>query len=274
MSFANFLKEYEPEVYAEYAMEIFGRDTVGKRGSVISKESFKETIDKDKRFAVPEHTQRISDLDDSHPAKRYILQRQIPTEHHSHLYYTDNFQTFVSNYENKEVSTTARIIIPLYDKEYNLIGFQGRSMPWNVGEVRYITIKMVETFPKIYGLHRMNNDWNIVYVVEGPFDAMFLNNTIAMMGSNVDHEDVLRFTKKKDIVYILDNEPRSKDIQRKLKDLISNERKVVIWPEYIKEKDINEMILSGYTKEQIHSIIKENTASGIKAEALYSEWRR
>ena len=37
-------------------------------------------------------------------------------------------------------------------------------------------------------------------------------------------------------------------------------------PEYVKEKDINEMILSGKSKSEIQKIINENVYSGIKSQ--------
>ena len=275
MSFANFLKEYEPETYAEYALELFGRDKVGKRGSAISAESFSSTIDKEKRFEIPPNTERISNLPEDHAAYRYLTTRKIPQEHFAHIFYTDNFEQFVSEYNvDKEVTDTPRIIIPFYDRNYNLQGFQGRAMPWNFGEIRYITIKLNERFPKIYGLHRLNKNQSVVYVTEGPLDSLFLPNAVAMMGADLEHDTILSYTKQKEVVYIFDNEPRSREIQRRLRDRIDEGRLVVIWPEHVEEKDINDLRLSGYTQKQILSIIKENTVSGMKAELLFSEWRK
>lgn len=275
MSFANFLKEYEPDVYAEYAMEIFGRDKVGRKGSTVSKEAFQSSVEKDKRFSIPAETQRISNLPKEHPAHKYLLSRLIPSEHFAHIFYTENFAKFVAQYDTeKEVSNTPRIIIPFYDREYNLMGFQGRAMPWNFSEIRYITIKLSETFPKIYGLHRLRKDRSVVYVTEGPLDSLFLPNGIAMMGADLDHSKILSLTQKKEVVYIFDNEPRSAEIQRRMKQRIDNGRLIVIWPDYVKEKDINQMIMNGYTKNQIQNIITENTVSGMKAKLLFGEWRK
>jgi hypothetical protein len=42
-----------------------------------------------------------------------------------------------------------------------------------------------DSHPKIYGLDKV--DWNkTVYIVEGPFDSMFIENSIAMVGADVD----------------------------------------------------------------------------------------
>ena len=49
---------------------------------------------------------------------------------------------------------------------------------------------------------------------------------------------------------------------------------MVIWPKSVVQKDINDMIVSGMTKEEIEKIIKENTFSGVEAKLKFSEWRK
>jgi len=47
-----------------------------------------------------------------------------------------------------------------------------------------------------------------------------------------------------------------------------------LWPDIIEEKDINDMIISGLTKEDIISIITDNTYSGLEAELEFTNWRK
>jgi hypothetical protein len=42
----------------------------------------------------------------------------------------------------------------------------------------------------------------------------------------------------------------------------------------MKCKDINDMVISGYTKEEIQEIITNNTLSGVAAKLRFAEWRR
>lgn len=282
MSFGNFLKEYAPETYQDYALEVFGKNKVRKKDKDISKKQFQRTNDLNKRFSLPENAQRISHLNDEHLAKKYLHQRKIPEEHFADIFYTDDFQKFMKQYEDmgksfpeaKNFTHTPKILFPFYDKSYNLLGFQARILPNEFNEIRFLTVKLYENIPKLYGLHRLNKNVGYVYVVEGPIDSLFLSNTIAMMGSDIPHETVVHETGTNNITYILDNEPRSKETKQKMKKLINKGYSVVVWPDYIKEKDINDMILAGYTQEQIISIIQERTAFGIKAELLFSEWRK
>ena len=49
---------------------------------------------------------------------------------------------------------------------------------------------------------------------------------------------------------------------------------MVLWPDDVKEKDINDMILSGKTKEEVQTIIKNNTYQGDMAKIRFSKWRK
>ena len=50
--------------------------------------------------------------------------------------------------------------------------------------------------------------------------------------------------------------------------------KIVIWPTNIKEKDINEMIMSGNSRNEILDIINSNTCSRLSATIKFKEWRK
>ena len=42
----------------------------------------------------------------------------------------------------------------------------------------------------------------------------------------------------------------------------------------MRHKDINDMIMAGYTKKQIQEIIDDNTFSGIAAQLRFAEWKK
>ena len=52
---------------------------------------------------------------------------------------------------------------------------------------------------------------------------------------------------------------------------IENHFNVVVWPEMIDSKDINDMVLAG---RNVMRIIKENTCSGLSAKAKFIAWKR
>jgi hypothetical protein len=124
-----------------------------------------------------------------------------------------------------------------------------------------------EDAPKIFGLDSI--DWNKpVVIVEGPIDSLFLDNAIAMAGA-----DSARF-KHESVVYCWDNEPRSPEIVKRIERAIEEGKSVVIFPNGIEEKDINDMVLGGKDPDEIQSIISNNTYNGLRAKAKLSEWRK
>ena len=100
---------------------------------------------------------------------------------------------------------------------------------------------------------------------------MFLPNAVAMVGASksVNLPDKLRM---RDVVFCLDNEPRSVEIVGMMQNLVAKEHKVFIPDNRLEEKDINEMILSG--KTNIKSIVDENTFSGLLAKTKLSQWKK
>ena len=81
-------------------------------------------------------------------------------------------------------------------------------------KIRYITIMLDESKPKVYGLDRID-PLQPVYVTEGPFDSHFIANAIAMCGSDVDLRSM-----DYQFVFTYDNEPRSKRDCSKIKATI------------------------------------------------------
>ena len=59
-----------------------------------------------------------------------------------------------------------------------------------------------------------------------------------------------------------------------LKEYLEENYDVVIWPEHVKEKDINEMILSGKTERDIKDLIAQNTFNGLLAKTKLLQWKK
>jgi len=201
----------------------------------------------------------INKLPSEHEAVQFINGRKIPNDD---LYYTEDLNKFLqgTKYENK-FKSKSYIIIPLRSK-YGLFGVQARRLD-NEGP-KYTTIKFVDC-ATIFGRNKIDNTKPII-VVEGPFDSMFVENSIAVTGSGITKIDF-----SGDFVYCLDNEPRSKQIVSIMKKLMKEDYKVVIWPDNIKQKDINDMVLAGI---DVNTVIRENIFSGPKALVKLSEWKK
>mgnify|MGYP003302507840 FL=1 len=158
------------------------------------------------------------------------------------------------------------MIIPFYDVDNNVFAIQGRA--FGKEQPKYLTLKLQENKQKIFGLERVNLHKRL-YVVEGPLDSLFLDNCIAAGGA-----DLQLPAENKDVVFIFDNEPRNKEIIDRMYKLIDKDYMIVIWPEGTKEKDINEMIIKGKTKEDLQKIISDNTYSGLSALTQLNSYKR
>ena len=158
------------------------------------------------------------------------------------------------------------MIIPFYDVDNEVFAIQGRA--FGKEQPKYITIKLQENKQKIYGLERVNFHKRL-HIVEGPLDSLFIDNCIASAGA-----DLILPVETKDVVFVFDNEPRNKQIIDRMYKIIDNGYMIVIWPENVKEKDINEMIIKGKTKQQIQENIFDNTYSGLSALTNLNTYKR
>jgi hypothetical protein len=267
-SFGNFLKTIDVALFKEYQLERYKNESSGN----ITKPDFSMARGLpvfEKKINLP----TIHSLDDNHSAKKYLLSRRIPEKYYDQLYYVDDFKSFVKttfpdNDTQQMKDDDARIVLPFYDRDKKLLGFQGRAV--GPSKIRYITIKQNEECKKIFGYDRVDLTKK-VYVVEGPFDSMFLSNSVAVMDANLSS---ISDTIKNNVVLVFDNEPRNKDVVKQIKRAIEKKYDVCIWPISIEQKDINDMILAGYTKENIEQIINQNTFNDLKAQLQFNTWRK
>lgn len=72
----------------------------------------------------------------------------------------------------------------------------------------------------------------------------------------------------------MDNEPRNKEICKQLEKYIESGYSVCMFPESVEEKDINEMILSGKTSDEIVELINTHTTQGVSAKLKFANWRK
>ena len=75
-------------------------------------------------------------------------------------------------------------------------------------------------------------------------------------------------------VIVMDNEPRNKEIVKQMGKYIEEGYSVCMFPDFVMEKDINEMILHGKTPGEILELINTNTFSSLEAKLRYGTWRK
>ena len=256
MTFSNFLKELDPVIHKQYVFERFKTNSTG-RGTVVEEPTFK--------FKPPKFKKKIKLplCSEVQRGREYLESRRLDPEK---FYWAEDFTEFVNSIKptfGSNVPKEPRIIIPLYYNK-DLIGVQGRSV--NPSPVKYITTIFYDDSPKIYGLDSIRRE-DPVFVTEGPFDSTFIRNSIAMCGAAGDD----RKWGVSNPVWVYDNEPRSKEIVQRISTTIDRGDKVVIWPNNIYEKDINDMVLSGHN---VQSIVESNIYDGLEANLKFNNWKR
>jgi len=258
LSFNNFLKQIDTSLHKQYVMEKFKEGFAGGRNFVVEepKFEFKKPVFK-KKLDLPR-------ADEVPIAKEYLEKRKLDP---SKFYFAYKFKEW-TNTQKQTFDTIgrdeSRIIIPMYDEDKILIGFQGRSLGPN--SVKYITVMINEDAPKIYGLDQIDNE-KPIFIIEGPFDATLVQNAVAMCGSDLD----IRSFGWSDYIYVYDNEPRNREIVNRIAKTIDRGDKVVIWPTTVEEKDINDMVLGG---QNIMSVLESNTYSGLQAKVKFNNWKK
>jgi hypothetical protein len=256
VSFNNFLKQIDTEIHKQYIFEKFKEGNTGKNFTTEAPVL---------HFEAPKFKQKLNlpKASENPDAKAYLEKRKLNSNNY---YYAERFKEWTNSlrptfdFVGKD---EPRIIIPLFYQN-TLVGFQGRALGSN--KVKYITIMLTDDAPKIYGLDEIKKD-TTVYITEGPFDSTFISNAIALCGADGDIDK----WGIDDPVWIYDNEPRNTEILSRISRVIEMGQKVVIWPSTIKEKDINDMILSGLN---VQSMIELNTYSGLQAKLKFTTWKK
>ena len=256
ISFNNFLKQIDTEIHKQYIFEKFKEGNTGKNFTTQAPVLKFETPKFKPKLNLPKASENPD-------AKAYLENRKLNPDNY---YYTEKFKEWTNSlrptFDNVS-KDESRIIIPLFHQNI-LVGFQGRAL--GPSKVKYITIMLTDDAPKIYGLDKVQKNKS-VYITEGPFDSTFISNSIALCGSDGD-VDKWGISNP---VWIYDNEPRNTEILSRISRVIEMGQKVVIWPSTIKEKDINDMVLSGL---DVQSVIESNTYSGLEAKLKFTTWKK
>jgi transcription elongation factor Elf1 len=269
-SFYNFLDKVDPNLLKEYALERYKNGETGNHN--YQKPTFEEFKPEPPKFKQSLNIPTIESLPEEHYAKLYVKGRKIPEKFYSELYFAEDFKEFVESLKIEKdglKEDDPRLVIPFYDQDKNLIAFQGRAL--GESKLRYITVKVSDDNNKIFGLDRINQD-EMIYVVEGPIDSMFIENCVATADANLSA--IARVFDRSKVTLIYDNEPRNKDICKQIDKVIEEHFNVVIWPEMIEDKDINEMILTGFSPDEIQDIISKNTFVNLRAKMEFINWKK
>jgi len=265
--FGSLLRYVNSDLHKEYTFEIYKNKNV-----YIQSDDIKKDLNLTKPVFLKgdsplKKLKKISQLSPDHPVTKWVRNRHIQSRFHYKLFFCNRFYEWVNTFiPNKFPSLKGdhpRFVIPFLDKSNKMFALQGRA--FGKEQPKYVTIKLDESKEKIYGLDRLDLN-KPVNIVEGPIDSLFLDNCIAMAGA-----DVALKIPAEQCTMIFDNEPRNEQIVNRMIDAVNKNYKVVIFPQSLKYKDINDMVLSGH---DVMSMIKLNTYSGLEAKVKFNSWKK
>lgn len=279
-SFFKFMKEQKPFDFEDYKKEYY-------REKLDSLKGFQKDSKPDPMVSIVQTKQSeqrpiqcfldacssITKLDSKHPAKQYLLSRSFTDKEMCRLLYSENFAQTAKTVDSslteeqlKGIPNDPRIIIPFYNADKSrILAIQGRSLNPD-SQLRYITIKSNPDIDKIFGLDQLDTT-KLTRCVEGPFDSLFVDNCMAVCDANL--------TRSGADILIWDNEPRNKQIVGFMTKAIEQGRRVVIWDTSPNKKlDINDLIKSGMTREELNKLIEARTFSGLLAKLELTKWKR
>lgn len=275
LTLKNFLSQIDPALAQEYVQESYiDRQANSSYVKTALKEPDITVVHTPVYARALQGLHKISQLPPTHKARRYIDTRKIPTKFHYKIFYAPHFAKWVNTIipnklseENKE----GRIVLPFITRDEKLIGFTGRAIDNN--PLRYITIMVDPDGPKLFGLDSVNFNKKI-YITEGPIDSFFIDNALAMAGSDMHRAFKMLQLKPRDCVMIFDNEPRNKEIVAKMAKCIEQGFGIFIWPEKIQNKDLNEVVMAGMSLEKLKSMIDRHTSFGMEAQLKLNVWKK
>jgi transcription elongation factor Elf1 len=277
----NLIKHIDSNLHKEYTLETYksGQTNNSRSANTVLNIS-PPKFDKVRRKKSFDHAEWLSNLPSGHFCLEYATNRKIPLSFYDKLLFTPHYKQFcdalIPNH-GKQLLDDARLVIPFYDEYNDLIAVSGRALETSDKTLRYVTIRTNESESKlVYGMDRIDLE-KPVKIVEGPIDSLFLSNCLASGDANLAltaKEVIKKGILKENIILCPDREPRNKEIVKMMQDAIKLDYVIVIWPNNIEGKDINEMIMNGLSPDEIERIISSNTFKSIEAQLKFNFWKK
>lgn len=267
----QFLKENFKDLYDEYRLAIFKdrKQTFTPKQIYVPSNAFDKTL--------------LTPAEESLEARIYLNSRKIPVEAWKYFYYCTQVGTFIrsnrddGHYDNirdgeQYIVTPIKSWIASSDREVVQAVCCRAIAP--DAKVRYIHGKFRDDCVEdqvIWGLDRIDKSRPII-ALEGIFDALFIDNAIALLTS----VKIVRGYDNSEIIYVLDNEPRNKDIVKIAEKHAAAGRTISLLPEKYLDygKDVNDYIKNGLDVQTIKNDIISHCYSGPRAVLEIQHWRK
>ena len=144
-----------------------------------------------------------------------------------------------------------RLVIPFYDEFGDIVFYQSRTVFPTEKLPKYLSKSGSEK--TLFNLNNIDSELDTLFIFEGPIDACFVRNGVAVAGIQESYSSYTQKQKDQlasfplhDKTWVLDSQWQDKAAKIKTKKLAEQGESVFIWPEkYGKQfKDFNDMAIA------------------------------
>ena len=224
------MKEYYPINYKDYYREILQTQNVKTPIPIVKNPTIR------KKNPEKEHTKHfIPILNGDTPifevAKKLCEDRNIPKD-----IWSKWFVAVGGMYKD-------RLIIPFFDDKNKIFYYQGRSLNGQMPKYLSRSGKHIN----IYNYYTVDRNKPVV-ITEGPIDALFVENGIALTGVKIDDPLLKDFKHKR---FLIDLDTKTDDTKKKTIELLTRGEYVFCWKKFMKAHkipmrdkwDVNDVLL-------------------------------
>jgi len=170
-----------------------------------------------------------------------------------------------------------RLIIPFKDLDGKIVHYQSRTIIENKKFVKPKYLSKINSEKTLFGIDRVQEKNNYIFVTEGPLDACFIRNGVAVAGitKKGNHlftdkqKQQLKMFPQHELIWVLDNQKLDETSKSKSLALIKQGYKVFIWPDELKKiKDINDLCINYNLNKVPTSFILKNSFTDLKARVI------
>jgi len=282
--FGTFLKQFNSNLYREYALERYANGE--NRRAHSNPEDQLKAMFTEPKFSFDEEEPAptlldellpcVDSLPEDHLARKFCEDRRIPKYQLNRLYFIDDMRNIAQlsdKMRDKIKTSEPRLVLPFRDRTGKLVGVTCRALQ---GEsLRYITVRIDDDAPQIFGWENIN-PLTTVYAVEGPIDSLFLPNAVAVGGTGFHRLANLGVDARR-LTVVIDNQPRNREVVEVYRRVIDAGHRVFIWPNRFDGcKDINDVVLANpdLSQRRLAEIVDDNAFVGLRAQAQFNVWKR
>lgn len=178
-----------------------------------------------------------------------------------------------------------RLVIPFINESNNIEFYQSRGFLEKDLRSKSKYISKINAEKTLFNIDQVKSDHDTVYIFEGPINAFFTRNSVAVAGitdrssttftprQQTQIDTTLKWYEK---IWVLDSQWIDNASLKKTELLLNDGHKVFIWPEKYgtRFKDFNDICMFYNINEVKHNFIQKNSFSGIEGILRLSNLKR